>query len=103
MIAMLFGTGQCRVSGCGEGDTGRQVLRTYRLVPFTRAVSTLSAGTGFCSNAATMEAASISSENVNPRVFRARAIFADSSAVNLTRSRCAFPEVLGTEVSQSKP
>ena len=60
---------------------------TYRLAPFTRAVSTLSAVTGFCSKAATMEAASISSENVNPRVFSARATFADSSAVNLTRSR----------------
>ena len=91
--------------GCAgrEGGKSREGNETYRLAPFTRAVSTLSAGTGFCSNAATMEAASISSENVNPRVFKARAIFADSSAVNLTRSRCAFPGVLGTEVSQSRP
>ena len=67
------------------------------------AVSTLSAGTGFCSNAARTQAASISSENVNPSVFSARAILADSSTANLTRTRCVFARLKGREVSQFMP
>ena len=68
-----------------------------------KAVSTLSAGTAFCSNAARTQAAPMSSENVNPSVFRAREIFADSSAVNLTRSRCVCPRFPTCEVSHFMP
>ena len=61
------------------------------------AVSTFSAGTGCCSNAARTQAASISSEKVNPSVLRTRVIFADSSIVNLTSIRCVFPRLKGRE------